>query len=68
MMLVTMQVESWITPRGLLSTQRTFLFGDRLIFNHLASEEQLPAQALHPTLAGPAPPCFPLFDSTQAQI
>jgi hypothetical protein len=55
-LLGTMHVKSWITPCGLLSTQRTFLFRDRLIFPHLTSEEQIHARLVPP--ASSTPPRF----------
>ena len=45
--------KSWITPCGLLSTQRTFLFRDRLIFPHLTSEEQIHARLVPPRAQRP---------------
>jgi hypothetical protein len=55
-LLGTMHVKSWITPCGLLSTQRTFLFRDRLIYPHLTSEEQIHARLVPP--ASSTPPRF----------
>ena len=52
-LLGTMRVKSWITPCGLLSTQRTFLFRDRLIFPHLTSEEQIHARLVPPRAQRP---------------